>query len=65
MSDLATIFRKDPEQWTKDDVARVVSRYRELKLAPKAFDPKTGERKQKKPRKRKVDPRQVDLEDLL
>jgi hypothetical protein len=62
---ITAIFAKDVETWTKEDYRRVVARYREAK-AQGLFgkvDPKTGEPKPK--RKRKVDPRQIDLEDLL
>jgi hypothetical protein len=65
MSDIATIFRKDPKEWTADDRTRVVARYRELRLDPKAFNPKTGEPKKRVRRKAKVDPRQIDIEDLI
>jgi hypothetical protein len=64
---ITTLFCKNPESWSKNDLARVVARFREMK-AQGLFgkvDPKTGEPKQKKPRKRKVDPRQFDLEDLI
>jgi hypothetical protein len=65
MSDIATIFRKDPKEWTADDRARVVARYRELQLDPKAFNLKTGERKQRVRRKAKVDSNQINLLDLI
>jgi hypothetical protein len=62
---ITALFAKDPDSWSKGDLARVVARYREAKALFGKVDPKTGEPKQKKPRKRKVDPRQIDLEDLL
>jgi hypothetical protein len=65
--DDAMIFRKDPESWSKEDLRRIIARFREA-MAQGLFgkiDPKTGEPKQKKPRKRKVDPCQIDLEDLI
>jgi hypothetical protein len=67
--DISDIFRKNPSEYTAEDLARVIARYqehrREMELAGFKIDPKTGEPKQKKPRKRKVDPAQIDLEDLL
>jgi hypothetical protein len=51
----ANIFRKNPEKWTADDVARVVARYqeymahlRERGVAPKAVNPKRKKRRKAK-----------------
>jgi hypothetical protein len=67
--EIVVLFRADPESLSKEDLAKIIAALREycqaIKIDPKAFDPKTGERKQRKSRKRKVDPTQLDIEDLL
>jgi hypothetical protein len=68
--DIATIFSKKPEEWTKEDVAATIAAYREymarLRELGQAIDLKTGElkKKKRKPSKR-VDPRQIDIEELI
>jgi hypothetical protein len=79
MSDVASIFHKDPEAWTEEDRAQVIARYRQARLDQKALDAKTAEPKERKVRaktepkpkrsraeaKPKPDPRQIDLEEVL
>jgi hypothetical protein len=70
---ITTIFGNDVEAWTADDLDRVIARYkeyvahhRELGFLPKVCDPKTGEPKPKRVRRKaRVDPCQIDIEDLL
>jgi hypothetical protein len=59
--DMASLFRKDPEALTVDDLVRIIARYQEARINPTAFNPKTGEPKTKKRRRRKADPRQLGL----
>jgi hypothetical protein len=67
--DIAAIFCKDPKEWTSDDVDRVVAKYQEYVACMrergffKSFDPKTGEPKPKRVRRKVkvVDPNQLDL----
>jgi hypothetical protein len=62
---ITALFAKNPESWSKSDLARVIARYREAKALFAKVDPKTGEPKpERKKRKAKADPRQLDLLDL-
>jgi hypothetical protein len=65
MTEIATIFSKKPDDWTKDDVAQAVAYYRAHRDQFGACDPKTGEPKKKSVKRRKADPRQIDIEDLI
>jgi hypothetical protein len=69
MTEIATIFSKKPDDWTKEDVAATIAAYREymtrLRELGQAIDPKTGEPKKKPVKRRKADPRQIDIEELI
>ncbi len=69
MTDIAKLFAKDPMELTPDDIDKIVAAYQEYMPllranGPKSVDPKTGEQKKRR-RKAKIDPRQIDLEELL
>jgi hypothetical protein len=53
---ITVIFHKPLAEWTADDQAVIIQRLREF------FDRKTGKRRRRKAR---VDPRQIDIEDLI
>jgi hypothetical protein len=59
--DIATIFCKDPKDWTADDVDRAVAAYKDMRLNPHLFNPKTGELKPPKRVRRKVS-RQTEMD---
>jgi hypothetical protein len=61
MSDIATIFCKDPEAMTTDDIDRIVAKYQEMRLNPHLFNPKTGELKPPKRVRRKAS-RQIEMD---
>jgi hypothetical protein len=60
MSALSEIFLKDPLLCTEADDDKIIAYFKDFRINRKAFK-KTGERKKRRTKKVKVDPRQIDL----